>query len=432
MKLRFPPDSRRRRLLIAAAIFVVTTGVFFACAAPSRIFRHTPFNHYALLAESWLAGRLDLGGAPPPYSGNNDFALHGGRWYVSFPPFPAVLLLPLLAIAGEAEKVRDGQLFLWLAGLGPAFTFLVLEKLRRAGYSARSERIDVALALLLAFGTVYFFTAEQGTVWFAAQVVGVILVALYLLFAIGAERPVLAGLMIALAFATRGPTIALGGLFFVFEAFRQSRAAEAPRALDRGALARRLGWFALPIVPVLATVLWHNHARFGDPFEFGHGLLTVAWKGRIDTWGLFSYHYLARNLGVMLTSLPYVLRQAPYVQINEHGLALWVTTPVFLWLFWPRRSDGLWKPLAITAALVAFADLLYQNSGWQQFGYRFSNDYAVYLIALLAVGGFRLGRLFWTCALVGVAVNTFGALTFQRANQFYFHDPSQRTLYQPD
>ena len=30
--------------------------------------------------------------------------------------------------------------------------------------------------------------------------------------------------------------------------------------------------------------------------------------------------------------------------------------------------------------------LLYQNSGWRQFGYRFSNDYAVLLFMLIALG----------------------------------------------
>ena len=45
------------------------------------------------------------------------------------------------------------------------------------GGRSRSEAENVLLALLFAFGTVYFFTAVEGTVWFAAHVVGVVLVA---------------------------------------------------------------------------------------------------------------------------------------------------------------------------------------------------------------------------------------------------------------
>jgi hypothetical protein len=56
----------------------------------------------------------------------------------------------------------------------------------------------------------------------------------------------------------------------------------------------------------------------------------------------------------------------------------------------------------------------------------------VYLFLLLAIGNFRFGRLFWSLAVVAVAVNTFGALTFDRAPQFYYTDNSQQIIYQPD
>jgi hypothetical protein len=339
-------------------------------------------------------------------------------------------------VAGSPEKVRDGQMWLWLAAIGPAVMFLALEKLRRAGHSDRSEVTNLALAGLLAFGTVYFFTAEQGTVWFAAHVVAVALSALYLLFAIDAERPVLAGLVLVLAFATRGPSIALGGALFVSEALRMSRRPGPSfwRALDKGALARRLALFAASIVPVLGLILWHNHARFGSVFEFGHNLLVIGWRGRIDKWGLFSYHFLAKNLAVMLTGLPFISHVPSHFQVNVHGLALWLTTPVFLCLLWPRRTGWLWRGLAVSAGLIAVCDLLYQNSGWEQFGYRFSNDYAVLLVALLAIGGFRMGRRFWIAVAAGVALNAWGAFTFHRAGyeKYYFVDYSQAVLFQPD
>ncbi len=104
---------------------------------------------------------------------NNDFAEFGGKTFISVPPLPAVLMLPFVKLAGSPENFRDGQFILWLAGIGPAVLLLVLEKLRRTGRSPRTELENVALSLLFAFGTVYFFTAVEGTVWFAAMVVGV-------------------------------------------------------------------------------------------------------------------------------------------------------------------------------------------------------------------------------------------------------------------
>ena len=76
----------------------------------------------------------------------------------------------------------------------------------------------------------------------------------------------------------------------------------------------------------------------------------------------------------------------------------------------------MWRSLAVTVAPSSSRwTLLYQNSGWLQFGYRFSNDYAVFLFAMLAIGGSRFGKLFYALRAAGASrVNTFGALTFDR------------------
>ena len=425
------PGSLRRRLALALGVYVACTAVYFACAPRQLLTEHSQYNHYALLADAWLRGRLDLGHPPPAYTQNNDFAEFQGRYYVSFPPFPAVILLPLVKLAGSPENLRDGQIWLWLAGVGPALLFLVLEKLRRMGESQHSELEHLALSWIFAFGTVYFFTAEQGTVWFAAHVVSVALVALYLLAALDAERPIVAGTAIALAFVTR-PDIGLAGIFFVLQVWKKAWGGSM-KTTDWRLVAQKIAPFAVPILLVFAATAWHNRARFGT-LEFGHEHLTVGWRSRIDKWGLFSFHYLARNLAIVTSSLPYYNKVAPRLQINTHGLALWFTTPIYLWLFWPQSKSFVWRSLAFSVAPVFLALLLYQNSGWLQFGYRFSNDFAVLLFAMLATGGYRFGRLFYALAAWGVAVNAFGALTFERKGleRFYYTDGSQQTIFQPD
>jgi hypothetical protein len=317
------------------------------------------------------------------------------------------------------------------------------------GLTGRGERASIVFALLFAFGSVYFFTAEQGTVWFAAHVVAVALAAFYLLFSLDAERPLLAGLMIGLGFMTRSPLLFAVPLFLI-EALRVSlRPAPAELAATRRGRVRQL-WqrldkrrafgllssFAIPILLVLAIAFWYNRARFGDPFEFGYRYLTIQWRPRMEKWGLFHYHYLAKNLAVVLTSLPWIPKPpggAPF-QINAHGLALWVTTPLYLWLLWPRHKSWQHVGLWLTVGAVAVPTLFYQNTGWLQFGYRFSNDYAVFLFALLAIGRFRLGALFWLAAIWSIVVNGFGAMSFARPKfaAYYYQDATQRVLHQPD
>ncbi|HEX2672232.1 MAG TPA: hypothetical protein VHM25_15235, partial [Polyangiaceae bacterium] len=275
------PEQRRR--WIALGIYLAACAVYFLFADPAVIHEHTPWNHFALLADAWRQGRLDLGGPPPAYTGNNDFSHFDGKWYVVFPPFPALLLLPIAALVKDPARVCDGQFFLWCAGLSPALLFLALEKLRRFGRSNLDELGNVGLSLSFAFGSVYFFCAEQGTVWFAAHVVGAALAAAYLLFALEAEQPFLAGLALGLGFATRTPLL-LAAPLFVLEAVRTAR----PR------LTRSLLIFAAPVSAIVLLTLLHNQRRFGDPFEVGYRFLGVAWQHRIEKWGLFGYHYLAK------------------------------------------------------------------------------------------------------------------------------------------
>jgi hypothetical protein len=262
------------------------------------------------------------------------------------------------------------------------------------------------------------------------------------LCSIDARHPWLAGLFLGLGYWSRAPVLFAFPLF-LFEAARVSRrppaddAAAASRAwvaawreLDLRRFVKLSLAFAAPLVLAFGLSLLHNAARFDDPFDVGYRHLQITWHGRIAKWGLFHYHYLAKNLGVVLTSLPWIQP----LRINAHGLALWVTTPAFLYLLWPKRTGVGYGAFIVTAAFVGIPALFYQNTGWMQFGYRFSNDYAVFLFCALALSGRRLGPIFWTLTLVAIAINAFGAVTFDRPKyaRYYYNQATQGTLYQPD
>src|SRR5262249_50435204 len=152
------------------------------------------------------------------------------------------------------------------------------------------------------------------------------------------------------------------------------------RRLDRSALLRTLVAFAVPVAILGLGAAALNYARFGKLTEFGHTYLNVRWTPRIQRFGLFNYAFLGRNLACLLALVPRIVRGAPWVQVSWHGLAIWVTTPVILWVLWPRVKGPLHRPLWVTTACVALPDLFYQNSGWVQFGYRFALDYIVFLL----------------------------------------------------
>lgn len=437
-----PSQVPARRFWVPLGIFAVCACVYVALLG-DRLRGISENAHFVYLAQSFLHGQLEVVGNRPP--GTNDWAFYAGKWFVSFPPLPALIILPAVAIWGLA--VWDSLFWAILAGVGPALVYVLLRALREQGRSQRSAREDLVYTLLFAFGSVYFFVSVQGTVWFSAHVVAVPLIALYVLWAVGARRPLLAGSMLGLAFATRPSTMFLGVLFLIeaLDSARTLPAAQAPGELSAGArLVRfvrgvdfrrvlpKLIWFAAPILAIGALLMAFNAARFDDPFEFGHSHLRIRWSARIEKWGLANYHYLAKNLAVFLAALPWISAVSPYLKISRHGLALWVTTPQYLGVLWPRRSSVTQIALALAAAGVALVDLCYQNSGWIQFGYRFSLDYSVLLLALLALGGRKQGLWFYVLLVFAIAVNLFGAITFDRVPRFYDQDPTQQVIFQPD
>jgi hypothetical protein len=438
---------------VALVIYVVAVAVF-AGFMGDRLRVHSPDNHFAYLADAYLHGTLSVrcegvpnptGESCPPGGGGNDWARFNDRWFVAFPSFPAVLYMPAVAVFGRNFPNR--MLDALLAGVAPALLYVFLDRLARKGYSTRSWRENIALSALFAFGTVYFFTAVQGSVWFTAHVVGCALGAAYLIAALECERPITAGVLAGLMFHTR-TSMLFATLFFGFEALRMHR-----RALDgvttdhalfrwlRGVDVRR-AWvplvrFAAPVVAAIAVYMVLNKLRFGDWSDPGYRHLQIRWQARIMRWGLFNYHYLSRNLAVVLALLPWATRAAPYVQISRHGLALWFTTPHYLELVRPSeggpdaRRTLAWS-LGLTAAVIAAIDLCYQNSGWVQFGYRFSNDYALFLIALVALVGRRIGKTWIVLFVIAVLINGFGAATFDRANNIYQGDNDSGGMFQAD
>ncbi len=399
------PALRARRLelgLLCGSLAVL------ALFAGPRLGHQSHAPHFIYQADAWLHGQLHLRVSPPD---DNDWARVGDRWYVSFPPGPALLMLPGVALWGF--QLDDVSFTLAFAALNVLLLFLWLEALRRAGEHGRTRSQDAALALLFAFGTVAFSCSIRGEVWFTAEVLGVTATLLYLLLAHRARRPLLAGLCWGFAAVTRAPLL-FSGVYFLLEvvAGGEGLARWRDPATWRDPVRwRQLGLFALGAAPFLLFAAWSNQARFGSPFDFGHAHL---WNNRVNAdvarHGLFSLHYLERQLHAAFTRLPRL--EGGRLLWDPQGMSLLVTTPLLLWLLWPRERPRLHLPLWLAAAATALPGFLYQNTGYVQFGYRFSLDWTPYLFGLLALGGRPMGRAFWTAGLLGVAVNAWGALAF--------------------
>lgn len=341
------------------------------------------------------------------------------RYYVSFPPGPAVLMMPLALI--QKYKLNDVIWTLLCASLNVALFYILLERLSIGGRSGRSRNENFWLVALFGLSTAHFWCSVLGQVWFTALIMGVTCTLLYVLCSLDARHPFLAGVFCALAFSTRTPLLFTSIFFFLFVLFPGGKVLQKEHL---GAAVKKLALFCTPCLVAGISLMVMNKIRFDSYSEFGHTYLAAGQLQRIQEHGLFAYHFLSINLTAMWTLLPTLTTTYPYVQVSTHGMSLLVTTPALVLLLWPAKressADHFWhRALWATVAVCAVPGLFYQNTGYEQFGFRFSLDYTIYVMMLIATGRHPITRGVKAAILFGAAVNAFGAITFKRFSQFY-------------
>lgn len=90
----------RRHADILRIIFLIMIGyLLLHDLAGGTLFVHEPLDSYTLQALAWRKGEVCLtNGQDYPWL---ELAIYNGKYYVSFPPLPSVLMLPLTFVFGE-------------------------------------------------------------------------------------------------------------------------------------------------------------------------------------------------------------------------------------------------------------------------------------------------------------------------------------------
>jgi hypothetical protein len=347
--------------LVAAAVYLFT-----ASRDPQSL------DYFNRLADAFLHGRIWLDEAP---SWLNELIPAGpGQWYVPYPPMPAILALPFVAVFG---REFPAQVYSSLyAALAVGLVYLVLGRL---GVALR-HRDRLGLTAIFAFGTVFWFISIGGSAWYFAHVSAVLLFLGSLLLALERRLPWLSGLLLGLATLSRLP-VGLAAPFVLAAML----GFPGPRTLDLRLAIRRAIALGIGLAGPAAVYLGYNLVRWGtfsdesyvripgvleDPIYADHGILSV--------W------YIPRNLfAILFRSWNYV-DQPPWLQPSWWGLGIFLTTPLLLWLFAARLRDPRVAWAMLATALVSIPILTHGNVGITQFGYRFSLDFQVLLFVILA------------------------------------------------
>jgi hypothetical protein len=209
------------------------------------------------------------------------------------------------------------------------------------------------------------------------------------------------------------PNIVLGFPLLVAVGIEVTRTTSGPVEWRRG-----LRWSLVALGPVLisvAVLLVYNFARFDNAFDFGYRTQNIAEElvKSLHAYGLFSVHYVPHNAWTMLLAMPVYEARHNMILPSSDGMSVLLTTPALLYLCRSWRRSALVVGAWLSVGLILIPLLTYYNTGWWQFGYRYSLDFMTPVLILLAVGaGARVGWTMRVLILLGIAVNAWGTWWF--------------------
>lgn len=371
-------EARRDRVL--AVVTALAGAALLALLLLRAGLKDTGLNSHGALADAFLHGRLWIESCP-----EIDCALYQGRTYVIFPPLPALVAMPFVALFGFPGF--KGFVFLGLAL--SALSLLAWRAILRALGVARADALWLVAALAFA-SPLYQVTLRADGVWFYAQAVGFLMVTASLWAAICRKSLPLAGLFVGLAFLCRQMAI-FYPLFLLFLCLPRERPLlEALRGAVKPVLLA-----GIPVAAALTVYFAYNDARFGSPTETGYGFIhnpdqtSFIWH-RIREIGLFSREYLLFNtLYLFLQGIHFEFGGPSLTTLtgfDKAGTALLVASPWVLLAFY-AKLDRVFAAGAAVIAIIAGITLLYHSNGAEQIAtQRYALDWLPILIVLMARG----------------------------------------------
>ena len=388
-------NSSRIRTLLALLIVMAFGYFLMHDLVGGTLFVHDARDSYTLQAVNWLEGRMYVAnGENYPWL---ELAIFEGRYYVSFPPVPSVILLPFALLWGM--DTPNNLLTVFYGLISAALAYFIL--LRRG----RSPRTAAFWALFTVWGSNMLWMTTSGGVWFQAQALNMVFCLAAVLAAVHGRRA-LSTTLLALAVGCRPFSAIFLPVFYLWFVWEDMD--------ERGFLSAFFRQWRCLIGPLVVAIalMGYNFARFGDPLEFGHNYLPEF--TRTET-GQFHISYLLPNLKNMFLSP--ISMEGGRLKFDIFGsFPFYIANPLFLVLFvrqiqnLRRKSisaEGLLLSAGILLGLVCLC--MHRTLGGWQFGARYTCDLLPFALLYIADKGPSKLSL-WELALGGMAIlfNSYG------------------------
>lgn len=343
------------------------------------IFDLSPYPYFNYLADAFLHGQLHFRLDPPSL---HDLIVVNEKVYAYWPPFPAILLMPFVAIFGV--NFSDVLFNIIIGSINVSLFSILLDELKMKKIISLNHIKHSFLVIFFAFGTVYFTMIPLGRVWFTSHVVSIFCILLAYISCIkydGIKAFIFTGLAISAAFATRMHLFLVG----IWPAWYllSNNWYKPPKKLIS-----LINWGLLPLIVTGLLIFYYNYDRFGNIFDLGYAYHNMGELFREDylKYGGFNLHYVPTNIYYQYLTYPFLLKNQENIFM---GGSLFLLSPLFfgaLWAFKDKAKKISNLFLFLTIFLTNIPILLLMGTGWVQFGPRYTLDFIVPLLILTAIG----------------------------------------------
>jgi hypothetical protein len=350
---------------------------------------NTPYDYFTRLAQSFLRGRYWLTENPEWL---NELIPAGlNRYYVVHPPMPAIILIPLVFLFGS--NFPQQYLAHFLGATTVVSTMMLSWKIKQ------NWLLSLWSGLFIGFGSIIWFLSSVGSSWYLGQISAAFFLTSALAEGLGQKRPALMGLLLGAAYWSRVDAILSAPLFFYI--IWQKKEGLKP-----------FFFFGLTLSLFLLFNAIYNFVRFGVFWDIGYTLIPGVLKEPWFSKGIMSPQYIWGNLKVVFLAMPRIFISFPYLKPSWGGLAIWLTTPAFIFSLWADFKDRLTKFLWLSVLSIFSFVLMHGAPGFSQFGYRYGVDFYPFLTLLTIKGAARTGLKWyhWLLLVIGIIVNLWGVL----------------------
>lgn len=392
---------------IATTLICIAFYVIFRDDGHFDINLSPKLNYFRDLAHSFLQGRLDV----PERKGWADLVEYNGHTYLYWPPVPAIVYMPLVALFGkELPDVLISSIFaavsVWLVMKNTQLLSL------RFSLGLSTSNI-VWVGLFWGLGTVQFYMARAGSVWYISQIMAQTFLLASLYFFLKKSETyislILSGLFFALAVYTRNHLVF--AFFFFMAIFYAKHSGMSLRNYFVKGLCFLTPFFVFSILNAI-----YNYTRFGDLFENGISFHTMDpyFHENFKQFGYFSTHYIKYNFYVEVIKFPALISQYPFIEADPEGFGFmwgsplyWLVVPAFVVLIWryatgraiSRHSVLIRTSSLLVTILVALVIFSIMGTGWAQFCARYTIDFQFFIVVFLL---FSWGELKEAVPLLGI------------------------------